>query len=43
MVGKLGVIGPTRMKYDEVTSIIEYITDNINQTFKLTGGDEEDD
>jgi heat-inducible transcriptional repressor len=43
MVGKLGVIGPTRMKYDEVTSIIEYITDNINETFKLTGGDEEDD
>jgi len=43
MVGKLGVIGPTRMKYDEVTSIIEYITDNISQTFKLTGGDEEND
>lgn len=43
MVGKLGVVGPTRMKYDEVTSIIEYITDNINQTFKLTGGDEEDE
>jgi heat-inducible transcriptional repressor len=43
MVGKLGVIGPTRMKYDEVTSIIEYITDNINQTFKITGGDEDDD
>ncbi len=43
MIGKLGVIGPTRMKYDEVTSIIEYITDNINETFKITGGDEEDD
>lgn len=43
MVGKLGVIGPTRMKYDKVTSIIEYITDNINQTFKITGGDEDDD
>ncbi len=43
MVGKLGVIGPTRMKYDEVTSIIEYITDNINETFRITGGDEEDD
>ena len=40
LVGKLGVIGPTRMKYDEVTSIIEYITDNISQTYKLTGGDE---
>lgn len=43
LVGKLGVIGPTRMKYDEVTSIIEYITDNINQTFKITGGEEDDD
>lgn len=43
LVGKLGVIGPTRMKYDEVTSIIEYITENINQTFKLTGGDEDDE
>jgi heat-inducible transcriptional repressor len=43
LVGKLGVIGPTRMKYDEVTSIIEYITENINQTFKLTGGDENDE
>jgi heat-inducible transcriptional repressor len=43
LIGKLGVIGPMRMKYDEVTSIIEYITENINQTFKLTGGDEEDD
>lgn len=37
MVGKLGVIGPTRMKYGEVTSIIEYITDNLNSTFRLTG------
>lgn len=43
LVGKLGVIGPTRMKYDEVTSIIEYITDNISQTFKITGGDENDE
>lgn len=43
LVGKLGVIGPTRMKYDEVTSVIEYITDNISQSFKLTGGDEEDE
>ncbi|MDF2655001.1 MAG: hrcA [Bacillota bacterium] len=43
LVGKLGVIGPTRMKYDEVTSIIQYITDNISQTFKLTGGDKEDE
>ena len=43
LVGKLGVIGPTRMKYDEVTSVIEYITDNISQTYKLMGGDEEND
>jgi heat-inducible transcriptional repressor len=43
LVGKLGVIGPTRMKYDEVTSIIEYITDNINQTFKIAGGEENDE
>ena len=43
LVGKLGVIGPTRMKYDEVTSIIEYITDNLSRTFKLTGGDEENE
>ncbi len=43
LVGKLGVIGPMRMKYDEVTSVIEYITDNISQSFKITGGDEEDE
>jgi heat-inducible transcriptional repressor len=38
--GKIGVIGPKRMKYDEVTSIIEYITDNLSNTFKLPGGNE---
>ncbi|MDD3167917.1 MAG: heat-inducible transcriptional repressor HrcA [Eubacteriales bacterium] len=43
LVGKLGVIGPTRMKYNEVTSIIEYITENISQTFKITGGEENDE
>lgn len=42
LVGKLGVIGPTRMRYDEVTSIIEYITDNISHTFKITGGEDDD-
>jgi len=41
LVGKLGVIGPTRMKYDEVTSIVEYITENINRTFKIAGGEED--
>jgi len=42
LVGKLGVIGPTRMKYDEVTSVIEYMTENLSKTFEITGGDEED-
>lgn len=40
LVGKIGVIGPTRMKYDEITSIIEYLTDNLNSTFQLEGGEE---
>ncbi|MCL1983001.1 MAG: heat-inducible transcriptional repressor HrcA [Clostridiales bacterium] len=40
LVGKIGVIGPKRMKYDEVTSIIEYITENLSNTFKLPGGSE---
>jgi heat-inducible transcriptional repressor len=35
-VGKLGVIGPTRMDYDKVTSVIEYMTDNISKAFKFT-------
>ncbi|MBN7772258.1 heat-inducible transcriptional repressor HrcA [Clostridium aminobutyricum] len=43
LVGKIGVIGPTRMKYDEVTSVIEYVTENLSNTFKLTGGNDEDD
>ena len=38
-VGKIGVIGPKRMKYGEVTSIMEYLTDNLNASFKLEGGD----
>lgn len=33
--GKLGVIGPTRIKYDKVTSIINYLKENIDDTFKL--------
>ncbi|MCQ2553463.1 MAG: heat-inducible transcriptional repressor HrcA [Clostridia bacterium] len=37
MVGRLGVIGPKRMKYDEVTSVIKYITENLNQTFEIEG------
>ena len=42
LVGKIGVIGPTRMKYDEVTSVIEYLTENLNNTFKLSGGEDKD-
>lgn len=41
LVGKLGVIGPTRMKYSEITSVIQYITDNISKTFEITGDTEE--
>lgn len=37
MVGRLGVLGPKRMKYDEVTSVIKYITDNMNKTFEIEG------
>ncbi len=33
LVGKIGVIGPTRMKYDEVTSVIECITESLNKRF----------
>lgn len=43
LVGKIGVIGPTRMKYGEVTSIIEYLTDNLSDTFKLESGGNKDD
>lgn len=42
LVGKLGVIGPTRMKYDEVTSVVEYLTDNITRAFRLIEGDDDD-
>lgn len=42
LVGKLGVIGPTRMKYDEVSSVIEYMTDNLSNAFQLTGGAEDE-
>ena len=34
-VGKIGVIGPKRMKYGEVTSVMEYLTENLNNSFKL--------
>ncbi|SFE48252.1 heat-inducible transcription repressor HrcA [Peptostreptococcaceae bacterium pGA-8] len=35
LVGKIGVIGPTRMKYGEITSVVEYLTDNLNSTFRV--------
>ncbi len=34
-VGKLGVIGPTRMKYGQVTSVIKYICDHLSETFQI--------
>ncbi len=37
LVGKLGVIGPTRMRYSEISSVIKYMTDNISKTFEITG------
>lgn len=42
LVGKLGVIGPTRMKYDEVTSVVKYMTENLSKAFRLTGGEEDE-
>lgn len=42
LVGRLGVIGPTRMKYGEVTSVIEFMTENIENAFKLIGGFDDD-
>ena len=43
LVGKLGVIGPTRMKYGEVTSFIKYMTDNLSSAFQITEGELKDD
>lgn len=42
LLGKIGVIGPTRMKYGEVTSVVEYLTDNISKAFMITEGDDDD-
>lgn len=41
LIGKIGVIGPTRMKYGEVTSIVEYLTQNLNETFRLESGEDD--
>ena len=40
LVGKLGVIGPKRMKYGEISSVIKYISENISQTFEIKEPDE---
>ena len=36
LVGKVGVIGPIRMKYGEITSVMEYLTNNLSESFRLT-------
>lgn len=41
-IGKIGVIGPTRMKYGEVTSVMEFLSDNISQAFKIAEGDDDE-
>jgi len=38
VVGKLGVIGPTRMRYGEITSVIEYMSSNIDRAFRMIEG-----
>ncbi|MCL2111078.1 MAG: heat-inducible transcriptional repressor HrcA [Clostridiales bacterium] len=38
MVGKLGVVGPTRMRYSEITGVIEYMSNNLNRAFKMLEG-----
>jgi transcriptional regulator of heat shock response len=34
-VGKLGVIGPTRMRYGKITSVIDYMTKNLDRSFEV--------
>ncbi|MDR1815458.1 MAG: heat-inducible transcriptional repressor HrcA [Clostridiales Family XIII bacterium] len=38
LVGRLGVIGPTRMRYGEVSSVIEYMSDNLDKAFRMIEG-----
>lgn len=42
-VGKLGVIGPTRMRYGEITSVMKYLTENLNDSFRVDDRKDEDD
>ncbi|GAB1476558.1 heat-inducible transcriptional repressor HrcA [Bacillota bacterium] len=41
-VGRLGVIGPTRMQYNQVTSVIEYMTEHLSEAF-VTGGEDDEE
>lgn len=41
-IGKVGVVGPMRMRYDEVISIIEYVTDSLNKALIAGTPDDED-
>ncbi|MDD6920161.1 MAG: heat-inducible transcriptional repressor HrcA [Eubacteriales bacterium] len=43
LVGKLGVIGPTRMNYGEVTAVVEYLTENLSNSFKVDGDNQHED
>lgn len=43
LMGKIGVIGPTRMRYGEVTSVVEYLTDNLSKAFAVREGDDDDE
>ena len=31
------------MKYSEISSVIEFLTDNLSNAYRLTGGDDDDD
>ncbi|NLY42548.1 MAG: heat-inducible transcription repressor HrcA [Clostridiaceae bacterium] len=43
VIGLIGVIGPTRMRYAKTISSLEYLTDNLNRTLlKLFYGDKYD-
>ena len=45
LIGKFGVVGPTRMRYSEITSVIEYMSNNMNRAFSMIegGSDKRDD
>lgn len=42
LIGKIGVIGPTRMDYGGITSIMEYLTNNLSRSFMLGSGNRKD-